>query len=172
VVLVTGGSQGALAINRAVAGWLDAGGAREAALIWVTGRGTHDEFARYHAPPDVWVIDFLDPMADAYAVADLVVSRAGMITVAELCAWGLPSILIPLPTAAADHQSHNARVLSEAGAAHLLPQSELAVERLAEVVSGLLGDAGRRKQMAGRALARGRPHSARDIVSKLLTLIP
>ena len=55
-------------------------------------------------------------MADGYAVADLVVSRAGMITVAELCAWGLPSILVPLPTAAADHQTHNARVLAEAGA--------------------------------------------------------
>jgi UDP-N-acetylglucosamine--N-acetylmuramyl-(pentapeptide) pyrophosphoryl-undecaprenol N-acetylglucosamine transferase len=171
VVLVTGGSQGALAINRTVAGWLDAGGAKEAALIWVTGRGTHDEFARYDAPPDVRVIDFLDPMADAYAVADLVVSRAGMITVAELCAWGLPSVLIPLPTAAADHQSHNARVLAAAGAADQLPQAELTVERLAAAVSGLLGDAGRRKQMAGRALARGRPDSARQIVSNLLTLI-
>ena len=172
VVLVTGGSQGALAINRIVARWLDDGGGREPALIWVTGRDTHGEFARYHAPPDVRVIDFLDPMADAYAVADLVVSRAGMITVAELCAWGLASVLIPLPTAAADHQSHNARVLATAGAAHLLPQAELTVERLAEVVSGLLRDEGRRKQMAGRALARGRPDSAREIVSNLLTLIP
>jgi UDP-N-acetylglucosamine--N-acetylmuramyl-(pentapeptide) pyrophosphoryl-undecaprenol N-acetylglucosamine transferase len=171
VVLVTGGSQGALAINRTVAAWLDAGEGREAGLIWVTGRGTHDEFARYHAPPDVRVIDFLDPMADAYAVADLVVSRAGMITVAELCAWGLPSVLIPLPTAAADHQTHNARVLEAAGAAQLLPQGELTVERLAGVVSGLLGDDGRRKRMAGRALARGRPDSAREIVSNLLTLI-
>jgi UDP-N-acetylglucosamine--N-acetylmuramyl-(pentapeptide) pyrophosphoryl-undecaprenol N-acetylglucosamine transferase len=171
VVLVTGGSQGALAINRAVAGWLDAGEGRDAALIWVTGRGTHGEFARYHAPPDVRVIDFLDPMADAYAVADLVVSRAGMITVAELCAWGLPSILIPLPNAAADHQSHNARVLAAAGAADLLPQAELTVERLAAVASGFLRDEGRRKQMAGRALARGRPNSAREIVSNFLTLI-
>jgi UDP-N-acetylglucosamine--N-acetylmuramyl-(pentapeptide) pyrophosphoryl-undecaprenol N-acetylglucosamine transferase len=172
VVLITGGSQGALAINRVVAGWLDAGGPREAALIWVTGRATHEEFARFHAPPGIRVIDFLDPMADAYAVADLVVSRAGMITVAELCAWGLPSVLIPLPTAAADHQSHNARVLAGTGASHLLPQSELTVERLADVVSALLRDEGRRKQMAGLALARGRPHSARDIVSNLLTLIP
>jgi UDP-N-acetylglucosamine--N-acetylmuramyl-(pentapeptide) pyrophosphoryl-undecaprenol N-acetylglucosamine transferase len=172
VVLVTGGSQGALAINRVVAAWLDSGGTREAALIWVTGRGSHGEFARFHAPPAVRVIDFLDPMADAYAVTDLVVSRAGMITVAELCAWGLPSVLIPLPTAAADHQSHNARVLAEAGASHLLPQSELTVDRLAEVVGGLVRDEGRRKQMAGRALARGRPHSAREIVSNLLTLIP
>jgi UDP-N-acetylglucosamine--N-acetylmuramyl-(pentapeptide) pyrophosphoryl-undecaprenol N-acetylglucosamine transferase len=172
VVLVTGGSQGALAINRMVARWLDAGGGREPALIWVTGRDTHGEFTRYHAPPDVRVIDFLDPMADAYAVADLVVCRAGMITVAELCAWGLPSVLIPLPTAAADHQSHNARVLAAAGAAHLLPQAELTGERLAEVVGGLLRDESRRKQMAGRALARGRPDSAREIVSNLLTLIP
>jgi UDP-N-acetylglucosamine--N-acetylmuramyl-(pentapeptide) pyrophosphoryl-undecaprenol N-acetylglucosamine transferase len=171
VVLVTGGSQGALAINRTVAGWLDTGEAREAALIWVTGRATHDEFARYHAPPDVRVIDFLDPMADAYAVSDLVLSRAGMITVAELCAWGLPSVLIPLPTAAGNHQSHNARVLEAAGAAQLLPQAELTIERLAGVVSGLLREEGRRKQMAGRALARGRPDSAREIVSNLLTLI-
>jgi UDP-N-acetylglucosamine--N-acetylmuramyl-(pentapeptide) pyrophosphoryl-undecaprenol N-acetylglucosamine transferase len=171
VVLVTGGSQGALALNTAVAAWLDAGGPGEAELIWVTGRGSFDQFSRYHRPPGVHLVDFLDPMADAYAVADLVVSRAGMITVAELCAWGLPSILVPLPTAAADHQSHNARVLAETGAAFLLPQSALTPERLREVIEDLLGDAARRKQMAERALARGRPHSAREIVSKLLTLV-
>jgi UDP-N-acetylglucosamine--N-acetylmuramyl-(pentapeptide) pyrophosphoryl-undecaprenol N-acetylglucosamine transferase len=170
VVLVTGGSQGALAINRAVAAWIDAGGPGEAELIWVTGRGTHEEFSRYGQTPHVRVLDFLDPMADAYAVADLVVSRAGMITVAELCAWGLPNLLIPLPTAAADHQSHNARVLADAGASVLLPQSELTGARLGEVVGHLLKDSGRRKEMAARALMRGRPHSARDIVSNLLTL--
>jgi UDP-N-acetylglucosamine--N-acetylmuramyl-(pentapeptide) pyrophosphoryl-undecaprenol N-acetylglucosamine transferase len=171
VILLTGGSQGALALNTAIAGWLDAGGPADAELIWVTGRGSFDQFSRYHRPPHVQVVDFLDPMADAYAVADLVVSRAGMITVAELCAWGLPNILIPLPTAAADHQTHNARVLAEAGASLLLPQAELTPERLRHVVTDLLRDAVRRKQMAERALARGRPHSAREIVSKLLTLV-
>lgn len=170
VVLVTGGSQGALAINRAVAGWLDAGGPGDADLLWVTGRGTHDEFAPRHRPPAVQVIDFLDPMADGYAVADIVVSRAGMITVAELCAWGLPSVLVPLPTAAADHQTHNARVLAEAGAAALLPQSGLTPESLDDAVSSLLHDRVRRDAMAARALARGRPEAAGDIVSKLLTL--
>lgn len=171
VVLVTGGSQGALAINRSVAGWLDSGGPANATLIWVTGRGSFDEFSRYQHPPEVQVVDFLDPMADAYSVADLVVSRAGMITVAELCAWGLPNILIPLPTAAADHQTYNAQVLAAAGASLLLPQSELSPERLGDVVGGLLGDAVRRKEIGERALARGRPHSAREIVSKLLTLV-
>jgi UDP-N-acetylglucosamine--N-acetylmuramyl-(pentapeptide) pyrophosphoryl-undecaprenol N-acetylglucosamine transferase len=172
VVLVTGGSQGALAINRAVAGWLDAGGPRDADLLWVTGRATHAEFAARALPPAIQVIDFLDPMADGYAVADLVVSRAGMITVAELCAWGLPSVLVPLPTAAADHQTHNARVLADAGAAALLRQADLTPASLAEQVEGLLAERVRREAMAARARARGRPHAAADIVSKMLTLIP
>src|SRR5439155_18028590 len=146
-----------LAINRAIAGWLEAGGGRNIAVLWVTGRGSHEEFARFHRPPAVQVIDFLDPMADGYAVADLVVSRAGMITVAELCAWGLPSILVPLPTAAADHQTHNARVLEEAGAALLLAQNELTPAKLGELIARLLSDRGINSAMAARALARGRP---------------
>lgn len=170
VILVTGGSQGALAVNRAVAGWLDHRVPEGATLLWVTGRGTYGEFTRYHRPPGVQVIDFLDPMADGYAVADLVVSRAGMITVAELCAWGLPSVLIPLPTAAADHQTRNARVLADSGAALMLPQAELSGLRLESEVAGLLADGGRRLGMAASARSRGRPQASREIASKLLTL--
>jgi UDP-N-acetylglucosamine--N-acetylmuramyl-(pentapeptide) pyrophosphoryl-undecaprenol N-acetylglucosamine transferase len=170
VVLVTGGSQGALAINQAVARWLESAGPDAPAVIWVTGRGTYAEFARFHRPPDVTVIDFLDPMADAYAVADLVVSRAGMITVAELCAWGLPSILVPLPTAAADHQTHNALAMDTAGAACLLRQSRMVEEGLRPVLERLLNDVESRREMAARARARGRPDAAAEIVSLLLTL--
>ncbi|HEX2451949.1 MAG TPA: undecaprenyldiphospho-muramoylpentapeptide beta-N-acetylglucosaminyltransferase [Gemmatimonadales bacterium] len=170
VVLVTGGSQGALAINRATGEWIASGAAAGTIVLWVTGRGTHAEFAGLHRPPEVQVIDFLDPMADAYSVADLVVSRAGMITVAELCAWGLPSILIPLPTAAADHQTHNARVLGEAGAAAVLPQRDLTSATLGARVADLLADSATRTRIADAARARGRPHASRDIASKLLTL--
>jgi UDP-N-acetylglucosamine--N-acetylmuramyl-(pentapeptide) pyrophosphoryl-undecaprenol N-acetylglucosamine transferase len=171
VLLVTGGSQGALAINRAVAEWIDTGAPQGLAIVWVTGRGTHQQFAAYHRPPAVTVVDFLDPMADGYAVADLVVSRAGMITVAELCAWGLPSILVPLPTAAADHQTHNARVLSEAGASMMLRQDHLSGSRLSSMVLRVLSEPATRQAMADRARARGRPRAAADIVSNLLTLI-
>ena len=71
------------------------------------------------------VFEFLDPIADAYAVADLAVARAGMMTIAEICAWGIPSILIPLPTAAADHQTRNAKAMEAAGAAIHLTQAGL-----------------------------------------------
>ncbi len=170
VVLITGGSQGALAINRAAAGWIGTGRAGGTTVLWVTGRGTHAEFANFHRPPDVHVIDFLDPMADAYAVADLVVSRAGMITVAELCAWGLASILVPLPTAAADHQRHNARVLGDAGAAEVLAQRDLTADSLGDRIERLLADSDARGRLAEAARARGRPHASHDIASKLLTL--
>lgn len=169
-LLVTGGSQGALALNRAVAGWVDAGLPPGLSVIWVTGPGTYEQFARYHQSPRVHVIPFLDPMADGYAVSDLVVSRAGMITVAELCAWGLPSVLIPLPTAAADHQTHNARAMAQAGAAELLLQSGLTVDSLRATVQGLLVDDRIRGAMAERARERGRPGAVGEIVSHLLTL--
>ena len=125
VVLVTGGSQGALAINRAVAGWLEAGRCGRHALLWVTGRGTHAEFARYHRPPRSRSSTFSIRWPTATRWPTWSSPAPGMITVAELCAWGLPSVLVPLPTAAADHQTHNARVLAEAGAAALLAQAEL-----------------------------------------------
>jgi UDP-N-acetylglucosamine--N-acetylmuramyl-(pentapeptide) pyrophosphoryl-undecaprenol N-acetylglucosamine transferase len=152
-----------------VAAWLSTEPSIDADLIWITGRASYEQFSSYQRP-GIRVLDFLDPMADAYSVADLVVSRAGMITVAELCAWGLPSILVPLPTAAADHQTQNAKVLADAGASLLLLQKELTPDRLRDVITTLLADPVRRKQMAERALMRGRPDSARDIVSKLLTL--
>lgn len=170
VLLVTGGSQGALAINEAVAGWLEGGGGRDCTVLWATGRGSHDRFARFHQPPDVQVFGFLDPMADAYAVADLVVARAGMMTGAELCAWGLPSLLIPLPTAAEDHQRHNARALAGAGAARMLEQRDLSPESFGKAVQELLGDRNGLGRMAEAARSRGKPHAVDEIVARLVAL--
>jgi UDP-N-acetylglucosamine--N-acetylmuramyl-(pentapeptide) pyrophosphoryl-undecaprenol N-acetylglucosamine transferase len=110
-------------------------------------------------------------MADAYAVADLVVARAGMMSGAELCAWALPSILIPLPTAAEDHQRYNAEALAGAGAARMILQRDLTIESLGEAVNGLLGDPAGREAMSRAAGARGKPVAADEIVSYLLTLL-
>ena len=170
VVLITGGSQGALAINQAVAGWLEQGGGHAVTVLWATGKGSHERFARFHRAPSVQVFDFLDPLADAYSVSDLVVGRAGMMTGAELCAWGLPSVLIPLPTAASDHQTTNAEALAEAGAAVVLPQRDLTPTTFGQVVDRLLADGSLRAQMAEAARRRGKPAAAAEIVSHLLTL--
>jgi len=168
VLLVTGGSQGALAINDAIARWIASGGAEGLQILWATGRTSYDRFRAQHAPPAVHVFDFLDPMADAYAVATLAISRSGMMTVAELAAWGIPSILVPLPTAAADHQTANARVLADAGAAIHLSQAEFpAALWSGKLVPGLLGSPDRLAAMATAARARGRPDAAAEISARI-----
>ena len=170
VVVVTGGSQGSRAINRQVAEWLRGGGGTSAQVIWSTGRATHGEFAALHAPPAVTVVPFLDPMADAWAVADICVARAGMMTLAELCAWGIPSILVPLPTAAADHQTHNAQAMAAAGAARILPEDGLDAATFARALGGLLGDRAALVAMATAARSRGRPEAAGVIAERVAAL--
>ncbi len=171
VVLVTGGSQGSAALNQAVAGFLEAPESVEVQVLWATGAATYERFRRLHAPPRIQVVEFFDPIAPVYAAADLAVTRAGMMTIAELCAWGLPSILVPLPTAAADHQTRNARVVADAGAARLLPQSELTPDRLVAEVGRLLREGALREAMARAARARGRPGATSEIMTLIGQLL-
>lgn len=170
VLLVTGGSQGAIAINDWIASFLESGGGEGSVVLWATGRGSNERYLKYHRPPAVQVFDFLDPMADAYAVADLVLGRAGMMTGAELCAWGLPSLLVPLPTAAEDHQRYNAEALVAAGASEIILQRELGSEQSRLTLIRLLRDPAARARMSAAALARGKPDAADQIVGHLLEL--
>jgi len=171
-ILVIGGSQGARALNEAVAGALAQGGGALGGIdvLWSTGLAHHAQYAHLADPQRVVVRGFIDPIAPAYRAADLVVSRAGS-TVAELCAWGKASVLVPLPTAAADHQTFNARALADAGAAVLLLERDLSPESLADVVTALLGDPGRLASLAAAARSRGHPDAARIMMSKILTLL-
>lgn len=169
VVLVYGGSQGALAINRAVADWIRRGLPPRAHLIWATGKSTFDEFAHLESAR-VRIRPYLSPIAPAYAAADLAVTRAGMMTIAELCAWHIPAILIPLPTAAADHQSRNAKTLAAAGAAVYVPQSELSGDRLGETVAELLNNRPKLDTLARAAAARARPRAAEEIARRVIAL--
>ncbi len=166
VVLVTGGSQGARAINEAVAAWCARGLPDKVALIWGTGRAQAAAYVDRETRM-VRVRSYLAPIAEAYAAADLAVTRAGAMTIAELCAWGIPSVLIPLPTAAQDHQTSNARAVAENGAAVHLPQSELSADRLDTIVRGVLSSPASLVQMATAARARGRPDAAMDIARAL-----
>jgi UDP-N-acetylglucosamine--N-acetylmuramyl-(pentapeptide) pyrophosphoryl-undecaprenol N-acetylglucosamine transferase len=169
-LLVFGGSQGARVLNYAVAGALEHNLLGDVNLLWGTGPVHASAFERYAVPGRVVVQGFFDPMERAYLAADLVVCRAGAMTTAELCAWGKASVLVPLPTATADHQTFNARALAADGAAELLPESGLSAATFVATVGGLLRDGARREAMAAAARARGRPNAAAEIVSKILTL--
>lgn len=180
VVLVVGGSQGSAALNRGVLELLQArhgeplsGGG---SLLWATGP-THlatveEALATLGSPSWVRPVGYIEAMGDALALADVAVSRAGAMATSEFLAWGIPAVLVPLPTAAADHQTVNARALAEAGAALLLPESRLGADSLAEALEGLLADPRRRAAMAGAARARGRPSAAVEIAASLERLLP
>ena len=181
VGLVVGGSQGARAVNEAlladlrgvVEGRLPAVPGLE--LLWAAGTGN---FARVEAalrdlgsPAWVHAVPYIQEMPAALASADFAVSRAGAMSSAELCAWGVPMILVPLPTAAANHQLHNAVALQGAGAAVMVEEEALGGGRLWSEISGLAADAERRMELAKRARARGAPDAADRIVRELARLV-
>ncbi len=182
VALVVGGSQGARAINQALLRDLE--GVAEGRLppppqglqlLWATGPSHYDEVAErllhLEAAPWVHAVGYIEQMPLALAAADLAVSRAGAMALAELCAWGVPGILVPLPTAAANHQFHNAVALADAGAAVLAPQPELSQGRLWSEISALASAPARRHEIAAQALARGRPDAADQIAAALFALL-
>lgn len=170
VLLVFGGSQGARALNQAMAAWIDRGLPRGLCVLWATGRAQHDGFKQLDRA-DVRVVPYLAPIADAYAASDLALVRGGMMGTSELSAWGVPMVIVPLPSAANDHQTANAMVLERAGAAVHLPQSVLTAERLDKEVSALLDHPSRREAMAAAARARGRPHAAAEIAAHIGRLL-
>lgn len=182
VCLVFGGSQGARAVNEALAAALELAVRGELPapppslrLLWATGpahlAAVESRLAGSPALEWVRMVGYIDDMPRALAASDLAVSRAGAMSTAELLAWGIPSILVPLPTAAADHQTRNAEALAAAGAALHLPQSELTPERLWAAILDLASDDARRAQLASAARDRGRPDAAREIALKLLELL-
>ncbi|MEO8449003.1 MAG: UDP-N-acetylglucosamine--N-acetylmuramyl-(pentapeptide) pyrophosphoryl-undecaprenol N-acetylglucosamine transferase [Gemmatimonadota bacterium] len=171
VLLISCGSQGSLAINRLVAEWLGHGGGNGLTVLWATGRASFEEFRHMAALPRIQVFEFLDPIADAYAIADLAVCRAGMMTIAELAAWGIPAILIPLPTAANDHQTANARSMSDAGAAVYVGQGDLTWITLGEKIHMLVRDVAGLAEMRRRALSLGRPGAVGVILERLEGLV-
>jgi len=170
VLLMYGGSQGSRAMNLVVAEWVRAGLPDGLHLIWMTGKASYAEFASLDGGR-VLVREYLSPISDAYAAADLALVRAGAMTTAELFAWGIPAVLVPLPTAAADHQTHNARALAAAGAAVHLPQSELTPQRLDAEIRALLSDPSAMARLSEGASARARPDAAEAIATRILSLL-
>ena len=170
-LLITGGSRGALPINRAVVDALDGLAARKNQLFIVHQTGERDynavrvAYARRQFQAEV--VPFIENMAERFAQADLIVCRSGAITVAEVAASGRAAIFIPFGAATDAHQTGNARAMQEAGASRLLPQHELTPERLTNEIFSLLDQPEKIQQMERCARRLARPHAVEDIVNLL-----
>ena len=171
-VLLIGGSLGARTLNHAMAAGLarlvDAG----CQVIWQTGKPFYTEaqaIAEPFANRGVRVLDFIRRMDLAFALADVVVSRAGALAISELSLTGHPSILVPSPNVTEDHQTKNAQALAQRGAALLVPDAQ-AADRLIDDVLALTKDPTRQESLRKHLLPLGRPHATSAIVSEVLRL--
>ncbi|HZI94635.1 MAG TPA: undecaprenyldiphospho-muramoylpentapeptide beta-N-acetylglucosaminyltransferase [Patescibacteria group bacterium] len=183
-LLVIGGSQGARVINRAMIEALPrlaarGGPAAAPGALSIThqtgGAQLQAVTEAYRAsglrPEDFEVKPFITGMPQAFEQADLIVSRCGSTTLAELTVAGRPSVLVPFAAATHDHQTFNARKLGEAGAAVVIAEKELTGERLADTILGLLDDPVRLAGMSDAARKLGRPDAAARIADLCLTLV-
>jgi UDP-N-acetylglucosamine--N-acetylmuramyl-(pentapeptide) pyrophosphoryl-undecaprenol N-acetylglucosamine transferase len=174
-LLVFGGSQGARFLNENVPEAIATARGRQAGLslsvVHQTGpadeSATRDRYARHSLGELVKVTPYIDDMPAAYAQADLAICRAGALTLAEIAAVGLPSLLVPFPFAADNHQEANARVLEEAGAARAMPQHDWRTEEVAGWVVALANDPARVEAMSRAARGLARLDAAARVVDAL-----
>ena len=173
LVLVMGGSLGSALLNAAIEGACGLlAGRGDLAVRHVVGHSAGGAGIRPGGHPTPGILHYQtvvyeNDMPVALAAADLVVSRAGASTIAELAVAGRAAVLVPLASAAGDHQTANAAVLSDAGAAVVLPEKELGAERLAAEISGLLADPAGLGRMERAAAAVGAPHAAERVADLL-----
>jgi UDP-N-acetylglucosamine--N-acetylmuramyl-(pentapeptide) pyrophosphoryl-undecaprenol N-acetylglucosamine transferase len=167
-VLITGGSQGARAINEAIIGALPLLADEKDQVSFTHQTGENDFYrvrdAYENSGLKADVRPFIEKMVDDFAAADLVISRAGATTVAELAAAGKPAIMVPFPFAADDHQRKNAEAVERAGAGRMILQAELTPERLAKELLWLIHDPHKLGRMAEAGKRLGHPDAAKRVV--------
>jgi UDP-N-acetylglucosamine--N-acetylmuramyl-(pentapeptide) pyrophosphoryl-undecaprenol N-acetylglucosamine transferase len=173
-VFVFGGSQGSKNINKAIKEGMEyLKKYEDLQFLWQTGSKDFEEIKDFMKGINLTstVLPFIQDMASAYAVSNLLVCRAGALTLAEVTACGKPSILIPYPFATADHQRYNALSLKEKGAAEVVLEKELKGENLAELIAGLIRDDNRLKVMSDKARMLARPLATSQIVDEMVNFL-
>jgi UDP-N-acetylglucosamine--N-acetylmuramyl-(pentapeptide) pyrophosphoryl-undecaprenol N-acetylglucosamine transferase len=168
-ILVVGGSLGAQALNESVPKAIALMRERPT-VVHQAGEKHLDALKKHYAEAGVQgeLVAFIDDMARRYAEADLVICRAGAVTIAELSAGGMASILVPFPHAVDDHQTANGRFLADHGAALLIQQRDVTPQKLAEMIQGL--DRSKLLEMARKARALGKPDAARVVAERCMSI--
>ena len=173
VVLIVGGSLGARTLNESVMDDLELIRKTDVQIIWQTGSYYYQEMLvrlSTNCPVNLLPMEFVSRMDLAYSVADVVISRAGAVTISELCLLGKPSVLVPSPNVAEDHQTKNAQSLVDNQAALLIKDADSKAGLLKETFK-LLGDKPRLKSLSENIKKLGRPNAAKDIVDVILEVV-
>ncbi len=166
VVLVTGGSQGARRLNDSVIEAAPRLLARGIQVLHLTGSKNYgDVMAKRPQSKGYVVAPYMDDMSAAYSASDLVVSRSGASTIAEITVRGLPAIFVPYPFAHADHQTKNAEAVANAGGAAIMMESALSSDGLADLILSLFADTAKLTVMAEKSKSLGKPDAAKEIVN-------
>lgn len=171
-ILVVGGSQGARSINRSILAGLSEIRQADVQVVWQTGKLFYDEAQNAVSSAgmeNVRVFDFISQMDFAYAAADLIVSRAGASTVSEILLVGKPSVMVPLPTAAEDHQTKNIEAMVRKNAALMVRDTDASAQLVATALA-TLRDEQLLKSLASNAAAQALPNSAEKIAGEVITL--
>src|SRR5580704_3167431 len=168
-LLITGGSQGALPINRTFVDAMDLLAARknDLSIVHQTGERDYNAVRTAYARREInaEVVPFLTNMAERFAWADVIVCRAGAITAAEIAAAGRAAIFIPFGAATDSHQLRNAQEMTSAGAGRLIAENELTAERLTAEIFSLIDQPEQMEKQSNAARSLARPHATRDIVN-------
>jgi UDP-N-acetylglucosamine--N-acetylmuramyl-(pentapeptide) pyrophosphoryl-undecaprenol N-acetylglucosamine transferase len=169
-LLIIGGSLGARTINQSIAGYLDMIASSSVQVIWQTGKFYIEEMNKLAEPyksKQLFVTDFVSRMDYAYAIADLVISRAGASSISEFCLLGKPSVLVPSPNVAEDHQTHNAMALADKDAAVMVHDDEARI-KLVPLALELIADNKRLEKLSVHALSLAQQDSASRIADEIL----
>ena len=171
-VFIMGGSQGARTLNQhflnKISIYLDK---LNIQILWQTGKADLERCQRQvGSNPRIKLLPFIKKMDMAYSAADLMVCRAGAMSLTEINNYGLPAILVPLPSAAGNHQEHNARSQEKAGAAHVILESSLAEGAFLPLITGLLEDPQKLKSMGLASRSLKKPNASKDIVESIIRI--
>ncbi|MFY7988633.1 MAG: undecaprenyldiphospho-muramoylpentapeptide beta-N-acetylglucosaminyltransferase [Flavobacterium sp.] len=169
-LLVLGGSLGARRINQLIEKELDFLLSQNIQIIWQCGKLYLNDYSKYNEKENVQVVAFIDRMDLVYAAADVVISRSGASSVSELCIVGKPTIFIPSPNVAEDHQTKNAKAISDKNGAILIKESELDAQ-FETVFSDLISNESKQAELSQNIKKLAKPNATKDIVEEIIKLI-
>jgi UDP-N-acetylglucosamine--N-acetylmuramyl-(pentapeptide) pyrophosphoryl-undecaprenol N-acetylglucosamine transferase len=169
-LLVLGGSLGARRINQLIEKELDFLLSQNIQIIWQCGKLYLNDYSKYNEKDNVQVVAFIDRMDLVYAAADVVISRSGASSVSELCIVGKPTIFIPSPNVAEDHQTKNAKAISDKNGAILIKESELETQ-FETIFSDLISNESKQVELSQNIKKLAKPNATKDIVEEIMKLV-